>query len=44
MIVGAEDRYERLIGGREIDVLYAGDTFTLEKAIREVRDRNLSML
>ena len=37
VIVGADDRYERLIG-REVDVLFAGDTFTLEKLIREVRD------
>ena len=33
--VGADDRYERLLN-REVDVLYAGDTFTLEKLIREV--------
>lgn len=33
--VGADDRYERLLN-REVDVLYAGDTFTLEKSIREV--------
>ncbi|KAL7536394.1 hypothetical protein ACHAXR_007138 [Thalassiosira sp. AJA248-18] len=34
VIVGADDRYEKLIG-REVDVLLAGDTFTLEKMIRE---------
>jgi len=33
--VGADDRYERLLN-HEVDVLYAGDTFTLEKSIREV--------
>jgi len=33
--VGADDRYERLLN-HEVDVLYAGDTFTLEKLIREV--------
>ena len=33
--VGADDRYERLLN-REVDALYAGDTFTLEKSIREV--------
>ena len=31
-----DDRYEKLLG-REVDVLFAGDTFTLEKAIKEVR-------
>ena len=35
--VGADDRYERLLN-HEVDVLYAGDTSTLEKSIREVRD------
>ncbi len=35
--VGADDRYERLLN-HEVDVLYAGDTNTLEKSIREVRD------
>ena len=33
--VGADDRYKRLLN-HEVDVLYAGDTFTLEKSIREV--------
>jgi len=33
--VGADDRYERLLN-HEVDVLYAGDTLTLEKSIREV--------
>jgi len=36
--VGADDRYERLLN-HEVDVLYAGDTFTLEKSIREVSVR-----
>ena len=31
-----DDRYEKLLG-RQVDVLFAGDTFTLEKAIKEVR-------
>jgi len=35
--VGADDRYERLLN-HEVDVLYAGDTNTLEKSIREVRE------
>ncbi len=35
VIVDAKDKYEKLFG-REVDVLYAGDTFTLEKLIREV--------
>lgn len=35
--MGADDRYERLVN-HEVDVLFAGDTFTLEKSIREVRD------
>ena len=34
-----DDRYEKLLG-REVDVLFAGDTFTLEKAIKEVRTNN----
>lgn len=34
VIVGADDRYIRL-GRREVDVLLAGDSFTVEKAIRE---------
>ena len=38
VIVGADDRYERLVG-REVDVLLAGDSFTVEKSIREVRRR-----
>ena len=33
--VGADDRYFRLLN-HEVDVLYAGDTFTLEKSIKEV--------
>jgi len=33
--MGADDRYERLVN-HEVDVLFAGDTFTLEKSIREV--------
>ena len=37
VIVDAKDKYEKLFG-REVDVLFAGDTFTLEKLIREVRD------
>ena len=39
--VGADDRYERLLN-HEVDVLYAGDTFTLEKSIREVSVRSMS--
>ena len=38
VIVGADDRYERLVIGRDVDVLYAGVSFTLEKSIREVRN------
>ena len=34
--VFGDDRYVKLLG-REVDVLFAGDTFTLEKVIREVR-------
>ena len=36
VIVNNDDRYEKLLD-REVDVLYAGDAFTLEKGIREVR-------
>ena len=32
--VGDDDRYRRLLD-RELDVLFAGDTFTLEKLVRE---------
>ena len=35
VIVDAKDKYEKLFG-REVDVLFAGDTFTLEKLIKEV--------
>eukprot|EP00986_Skeletonema_menzelii_P006054 scaffold2287_cov135-Skeletonema_menzelii.AAC.5 len=34
VIVGADDRYERLLN-HEVDVLFAGDSFTLEKLVRE---------
>mmetsp|Transcript_33585 Transcript_33585/g.81202 ORF Transcript_33585/g.81202 Transcript_33585/m.81202 type:complete len:838 (+) Transcript_33585:85-2598(+) len=34
VIVGTYDRYERLVG-REVDVLLAGDSYTVETAIRE---------
>ena len=34
MPVGDNDRYRRLLD-REVDVLFAGDTFTLEKLVRE---------
>ena len=37
VIMGADDRYERL-ANHEVDVLYAGDTLTIEKLIREVRE------
>ena len=40
VIVGKDDRYERLTG-RELDVLFAGDTFTLERLIREVRNNTI---
>ena len=36
VIVDANNKYEKLFG-RKVDVLFAGDTFTLEKLIREVR-------
>eukprot|EP00986_Skeletonema_menzelii_P010152 scaffold4830_cov172-Skeletonema_menzelii.AAC.1 len=34
VIVDANNKYEKLFG-RKVDVLFAGDTFTLEKLIRE---------
>lgn len=43
VIVGADDRYEKLLN-HEVDVLYAGDSFTLEKLVREVRDSFYSCL
>ena len=38
-----DDRYDKLLG-REVDVLYAGDTFTLAKSIKEVRTKLYSLL
>ena len=35
VIVGREDQYEKLYD-RQVDVLFTGNTFTLEKLIREV--------
>ena len=40
VIMGADDRYERL-ANHEVDVLYAGDTLTIEKLIREVRGEDI---
>lgn len=37
-----DDRYDKLLG-REVDVLYAGDTFTLAKMIKEVRTKLYSL-
>ena len=37
-----DDRYDKLLG-REVDVLYAGDTFTLAKSIKEVRTKLYSL-
>ena len=42
VIVGADDRYEKLLN-HEVDVLFAGDSFTLEKLVREVRDSNYTV-
>ena len=42
VVVGKDDRYERLTG-RELDVLFAGDTFTLERLIREVSQTILNL-
>ena len=41
VIMGADDRYERL-ANHEVDVLYAGDTLTIEKLIREVRGEDIT--